>query len=348
MDEQRLNQFVGQMLGDLGGAFGIALVRMGTTLGLYDLIDSEGPITSDALAAKAGVTERYLREWLAYHAASGYVTYEPGSETYRFSPEQRAVFADRSSPVFLLPAFDAAAGYVMNEDALARAYRSGEGIAWSETTGCIFCAVAGFFRPTYEANLLSSWLPALDGVVARLERGARVADVGCGHGHSTILMAEAFPNSEFVGFDFHEPSIEEARAHATRHGVANARFEVATAKGFPGRYDLVTFFDSLHDMGDPRGAAAHVRQALSPGGTFMVVEPQAADRLEDNLNPVGRLYYAGSAQLCVPTSMAQETRAALGAQAGEKRLAEVITAGGFSSVRRATETPFSMVLEARP
>jgi SAM-dependent methyltransferase len=250
----------------------------------------------------------------------------------------------------MLGGFDVMAALLDAQPRVQEAFKTGDGVAWSEHTGCMFCAVARFFRPGYHNNLVAHWLPALDGMMAKLERGASVADVGCGHGWSTVLMAKAFPNSTFVGYDFHPNSIEQARAHAQEHSVvANTRFEVAKAKEFPGsNYDLVTFFDCLHDMGDPTGAAAHVRQSLKPDGTWMIIEPMAGDRLEQNMNPIGRLYYAGSTMICVPTSLSQEVGAALGAQAGEAKLREVITGGGFRRVRRATETPFNMILEAKP
>jgi len=257
------------------------------------------------------------------------------------------VFADPDSPVYLIGAFDNAVSGIENQPKVQAAFRSGAGVAWGDQASCMFCAVAKFFRPGYEANIVANWLPALDGVVERLRAGGRIADVGCGHGFSTLIMARAFPEAEVVGYDFHAPSIEEANAHAAAHALPNLRFETATAKDFPGTdLDLVTCFDCLHDMGDPAGAAAHIRRSLKPDGKWMIVEPMAGDRLEDNLNPVGRLYYAASTMICVPTALAQEGGAALGAQAGEARLSEVIRAGGFATVRRAAETPFNMVLEA--
>jgi SAM-dependent methyltransferase len=349
VDEGKLNQFVGQMLGDLGGAASIGMVRIGDALGLYRTLHAKGGMTCAELAEEAGVNQRYLREWLSHQAASGYLDYEPASGVFTLTPEQAMVFAIEDSPVYMLGGFDLVASLIDAQPKVQEAFKTGGGVGWDDHTGCMFCAVARFFRPGYYNNLVANWLPALDGVVEKLQRGATVADVGCGHGWSTVLMAKAFPNSSFVGYDFHPSSIENARRHAQDHDVlANTRFEVATAKQFPGTgYDLGTFFDCLHDMGDPAGAAAHVRQSLKPDGTWMIVEPMAGDRLEDNFNPVGRLCYAGSTLVCVPTSLSQEVGAALGAQAGEAKLREVVTAGGFRGIRRATETPFNMVLEAR-
>ncbi len=350
MNEQVLNDFLGQVLNDLGGAFSIGLVRIGSALGLYKTLQKQGPMTSFELAEATGLAERYVREWLSHHAASNYLTYDPLSRRFTLPPEQAAVLADEDSPVYLADAFECAAAYVENQPKVQTAFMTGNGVGWGNQSGCLFCAVARFFRPGYYANILQNWLPALDGVIDKLERGARVADVGCGHGYSTVMMAEAFPNSEFVGFDFHTASIEEANHHAQNHRIAdNVRFEVRSAKDYPGRdYDLVTFFDCLHDMGDPVGASRHVRESLASNGTWMIVEPFAHDQLEDNLNPVGRLYYAASTLVCVPTSLDQEIGAALGAQAGEGRLREVVTSGGFRHFRRATQTPFNLILEARP
>lgn len=349
MDEQKLNEFIGQLLNDLGGAFGIAPVRIGKRLGLYQAMWECGPLTSSELAEVTHLSERYVREWLSHQAASNYVSYEPETQRFTLPPEQAAVFADEESPVYMVDAFDAAAAYLDNQAKVEAAFKTGNGVGWGKQAGCLFCAVARFFRPGYKANLINHWLPALDGVVEKLKRGAKVADVGCGHGYTTVMMAEAFPNSEFIGFDFHPASIEEARKHAEEHGVSkNVRFEVGPAKAYPGRdYDLVTFFDCLHDMGDPAGAAVHVRCSLKSGGTWMIVEPFAHDKLEDNLNPVGRLYYAASTMVCVPSSLDQEVGAALGAQAGQERLRDVVTSGGFNTLRRATETPFNLILEAR-
>ena len=349
IDEGRLNEFIGKMLTDLGGATSVAMVRMGDRLGLYKALHAAGPSTCGELAAKAGVNDRYLREWLSHQAASGYLDYDPVTGRFSLPPEQAMVFAVEESPVYLMGGFDLAAAMIENQPKVQAAFREGGGVAWGDHAACMFCAVARFFRPGYHNNLVSQWLPALDGVVDKLKQGAKVADVGCGHGWSTVLMAQAFPRSRFVGFDFHPGSIDDARAHAREHGVAGTtRFEVAKAKEIAeGDFDLVTCFDCLHDMGDPAGAAAHIRALLKPDGSWMIVEPMAADRLEGNLNPVGRLYYAGSTMVCVPTSLSQEVGMALGAQAGEARLRELLTGAGFGSVRRATETPFNMILEAR-
>jgi len=350
VDEAKLNQFIGQILGDLGGAASIALVQIGDRMGLYRALHHKGPMTVTELAAETGVDQRYLREWASHQAASNYLSYDPAGGKFSLPEEQAMVFAIEDSPVYMQGAFELMAALLDNKPKVEAVFKTGAGVAWGDQAGCMFCAVARFFRPGYHNNLVSAWLPALDGVVGKLEQGATVADVGCGHGWSTVLMAKAFPRSTFVGYDFHPSSIEAASAHAAEHGVAgNCRFEVGTAKDYAGRdFDLVTFFDCLHDMGDPAGAAQHVHQSLKPDGSWMIVEPMAGDRLEDNLNPVGRLYYAGSTMICVPTSLSQEVGAALGAQAGEAKLREVITAGGFKSVRRATETPFNMILEARP
>jgi SAM-dependent methyltransferase len=349
VDENKLNQFINQMLADLGGASSVALVRMGDALGLYQILHAKGPMTCDQLAKTASVHERYLREWLSHQAASNYLAYDPTTGVFSLPPEQAMVFAIEDSPVYMMGGFDLMAAMLDNQPKVQAAFKTGGGVAWGDQAGCMFCAVARFFRPSYHNNLVSQWLPALEGVVAKLERGARVADVGCGHGWSTVMMAKAFPKSQFIGYDFHAGSIEDARAHAAAHDVSgNAKFEVAKAKEIPGReFDLVTCFDCLHDMGDPAGAAALIRKMLKSDGTWMVVEPMAADRLEDNFNPVGRLSYGASTLICVPTSLSQEVGAALGAQAGEAKLREVIGGAGFGSVRRAAETPFNMILEAR-
>ena len=350
VNEAKLNAFIGQMLGDLGGALSVPLVRIGDRLGLYKALHTRGPMTSTELATSAGVAERYAREWLAHQAASGYLAYEAATGKFTLPPEQAMVFAEPDSPVYLQGGFDLAATMMENQALVEPAFRSGAGVGWGAQSQCLFCAAGRFFRPGYHNSLVTAWLPALDGVGAKLSRGATVADVGCGHGFSTVIMAKAFPRSTFVGYDFHPDSIEQARVHAAQHGVtANTRFEVAMASDFPGTdLDLVTFFDCLHDMGDPVGAGRHVHQALKPDGSWMIVEPAAGDRLEDNLNPVSRLYYAASTMICVPTSLDQPVSAALGAQAGEARLREVMEEAGFTRFRRAAETPFNLILEARP
>ena len=350
INEAKLNDFIGKILGDLGGAFSIPMVRMGDRLGLYKTLNESGPLTSHELAAKAGVAERYAREWLSHQAASGYLEYDAAAKTFTLPAEQAMVFANSDSPVYLQGAFDLAADLLANQALVEPAFRTGAGVGWGNQSQCMFCSVGRFFRPGYHNNLVQSWLPALDGVVSKLERGAKVADIGCGHGFSTIIMAKAFPNSTFVGYDFHPDSVAQAKIHAERDGVAaNTRFEVALAADYPAKdLDLVTFFDCLHDMGDPIGAARHVRQSLKPTGSWMIVEPAASDRLEDNLNPVSRMFYAGSTLICIPTSLDQPVGAALGAQAGLEKLTETISKGGFERVRKATETPFNMILEARP
>jgi SAM-dependent methyltransferase len=313
------------------------------------MLHEKGSMTCDELAAAANVHQRYLREWLAQQTASNYLSYDSVTEKFTLPPEQAMMFAIEDSPVAMMGAFDGVVAWAEAQPRVQDAFRNGGGINWGDHGPCLFCAVARFFRPGYLNNLIQNWLPALDGVVVKLRDGARVADVGCGHGWSTVFMAKAFPQSRFIGYDFHIGSVEAAEAHAREHHVSNVEFHVGAAKDYPGSgFDLVTFFDCLHDMGDPAGAAAHVKQSLKSDGTWMVVEPMAGDRMEDNMNPIGRIYYAASTLICVPTSLAQEVGAALGAQAGEAKLREVISAGGFSNIRRATATPFNMVLEARP
>ena len=349
MNEAKLHEMVGKMVGDLGAVVNGALVITGDKLGLYRALANDGPFTSEELAGQTGTNERYVREWLAAQAASGYVEYDATTERFYMTPEQVMVFASEESPFLMTGGFYSAAAVYKDEPRLTGAFRTGEGMAWGEHDGCLFCGVAKFFRPGYQAHLVAEWLPALEGVTEKLEAGAAVVDVGCGHGLSTMIMAEAYPNSTFVGFDYHEESIRCARETAKKAGIPNVRFEVATAKNYPGvNYDLVTFFDCLHDMGDPVGAASHVRSTLKPDGTWMMVEPFAHDRLEDNLNPVGRVYYGFSTAVCTPTALSQEVKTVLGAQAGEGRIRKVAVTGGFRSFRRATETPFNMILEARP
>ncbi|GAA0730234.1 class I SAM-dependent methyltransferase [Sphingomonas japonica] len=351
VDMDRLHQMVGKMLGDLGGAYSVPTARIGFRLGLFDALHAAGPATAAELAERAdGLAERYVREWALAQAANGYVDYDPATERFSLNPEQAMIFAIPDSPVYLCGAFDLAAAMIEGEAKVEEGFRSGAGVAWGQSASCLFCAVGAFFRPGYVNNLVQQWLPALDGADARLKAGARVADVGCGVGFSTLLMAEAYPQSRFVGFDFHEPSIAQANSHAQAHGLIDrVRFEAVAAKEIAERdFDLVTVFDCLHDMGDPQGCAKHVGQMLNDDGLWMIVEPIAGAGPAENIaSPVGRLYYNASTMICVPTSLAQEVGAALGAQAGEAAITAILREAGFSRVRRATEGPFNMVLEAR-
>lgn len=348
IDEGRLQALLGTMVGELGAAASGALILVGDRLGLYKALAAHGPMDSAQLAMRTGTAERYVREWLANQAASGFVDYDAQTQCFSMGAEQVAVFADEDSPALMTGGYYSVASVYRGVDRLIERFRDGAGIHWDDHDGCLFCGIAKFFRPSYRGALVHDWLPALDGVVDRLERGASVADVGCGYGSSTIIMAQAFPRSRFVGYDFHAHSIAHARDEAERAGVDNVRFEVASAKDYPAEgYDLITFFDCLHDMGDPVGAARHVRESLATDGTWMLVEPMAGDDLGANLNPVGRAYYAFSTSVCTPTSLSQEVGAALGAQAGERRLREVLAAGGLTQVRRAASTPFNLILEVR-
>jgi SAM-dependent methyltransferase len=350
IDEAKLNTFLGQAVQDMGAAMHAALVIVGDKLGLYKAMAGSGPITPAQLATKTNTDERYVREWLNANAAGGYVTYDAATQSYTLPAEQAFALAVDDSPAFLPGAFQVISSMMKDEPKITDAFRTGNGVGWHEHDASLFQGTERFFRPNYAAHLISEWIPALPGVEAKMRAGARVADVGCGHGSSVILMAKAFPQSTFFGFDYHPQSIEWARRAAAQAGVGDRiTFEVALAKEFPGHgYDLVAFFDCLHDMGDPVGAAKHVRQALTSNGSWMIVEPFANDRVEDNLNPVGRVYYSASTMICTPASRSQEVGLALGAQAGEERLREVALAGGFSQFRRATETPFNLVLEAKP
>jgi 2-polyprenyl-3-methyl-5-hydroxy-6-metoxy-1,4-benzoquinol methylase len=349
IDEAKLNAFMGRFVNDLGAVMHAATVVVGDQLGLYKKL-AEKPAKVEDLARRTETDARYLREWLSAQAASGYVQYDPASETFSLTDEQAFALAQEGSPAFIPGAFQIAVAQFKAISKMAAAMRTGLGVGWHEHDPSLFHGTERFFRPGYAANLVSQWIPALDGVQARLESGARVADVGCGHGASTIIMAQAFPASSFVGFDYHAPSIEVARASAAKAGVVDrVHFEVATARTYPGNdYDLVAVFDCLHDMGDPVGAATHVRQSLKPEGTWMIVEPFANDRLEDNPNPVGRIFYSVSTFICTPTSRAQEVGACLGAQAGQARIGRAVTDGGFTRFRRATQTPFNLIYEARP
>jgi len=345
----KLNAFIGQFVTDLGAAVHTGMVVIGERLGLYKALAGE-PMTPAQLAARTKTDERYLREWLASQAAGGYVTYDDKTGKFGLNEEQVFTLAKEDSPAYLPGAFELALGSLAAVPRIADSFRTGSGMGWHEHADGVFHGCEKFFRPGYAANLVSAWIPALSDVKEKLEAGAKVADVGCGLGASTILMAQAFPKSKFFGFDYHDKSIETARESARRAGVADrVTFEVSKAKEFPGKgYDFVAVFDCLHDMGDPIGAAAHVRQSLAKDGTWMIVEPFANDQLKDNLNPVGRVYYSFSTLLCTPCSRSQEVGLCLGAQAGEARIREVVNSAGFNRFRRATETPFNIVYEARP
>ncbi len=349
IDMNKLNTFIGQFVTDLGAAVHTGMVVIGERLGLYKALAS-GPMTSSQLAAKTRTDERYLREWLASQAAGGYITYNDKTNQFSLDEEQAFTLANEDSPAYLPGAFELAWGSLAAVPRIAESFRTGGGMGWHEHVDGVFHGCEKFFRPGYAANLVSSWIPALSLVKEKLEAGARVADVGCGKGASTLLMAKAFPKSRFFGYDYHDKSIEAARESARRQGLADrVTFEVSTAKALPGKdYDFVAVFDCLHDMGDPVGAATHIRESLAKDGTWMIVEPFANDQLKDNLNPVGRVYYSFSTLLCTPCSRSQEVGLCLGAQAGETRIREVVTAAGFSRFRRATETPFNIVYEARP
>jgi 2-polyprenyl-3-methyl-5-hydroxy-6-metoxy-1,4-benzoquinol methylase len=350
IDQGRLEAFMGQALSDMGAAISVPLFMIGEKLGLYKAMAGAGPLTSQEVAERSGAAERYVREWLRNQAAGGYISYDADSDRYTLPDEHALALADEDSPFYILGVYDSIASLFADEDKIREAFRSGEGMGWHEHDHRLFRGTERFFRPGYRAHLVGEWIPALEGVQEKLENGAKVADVGCGHGASTIIMAEAFPNSEFVGFDYHAPSIERAQQAAKQAGVDDRiTFATSAAKEYPGDgYDLVCVFDCLHDMGDPVGAARHVRETLHDDGSWMIVEPFANDRVEQNLNPVGRVFYGASTVICTPASLAQEVGLALGAQAGEAKLTEVLNQGGFTRVRRATETPFNLVLEARP
>jgi len=349
LDMNKLNAFIGQFVNDLGASVHAGMVVIGEKLGLYKALAAR-PMGSSELALKTQTDERYLREWLASQAAGGYITYDEKTGKFSLSTEQAFTLANEDSPAYLPGAFELALGSLAAVPRITESFRSGKGMGWHEHQEGVFHGCEKFFRPGYAANLVSTWIPALQDVKAKLEAGARVADVGCGKGASTLLLAKAFPKARFFGFDYHDKSIEAAREYARRDGIADrVTFEVAKAKEFPGSdYDFVAVFDCLHDMGDPIGAATHVRKSLAKDGTWMIVEPFANDQLKDNLNPVGRVYYSFSTLLCTPCSRSQEVGMCLGAQAGETRIRDVVTAAGFSRFRRATETAFNIVYEARP
>ncbi|WP_186419507.1 class I SAM-dependent methyltransferase [Bosea sp. CS1GBMeth4] len=348
-DPQKLDALVGRLVGDVGACVTGALIVLGDQLGLYRAMADGEPVTAAELAGRTGLKERYVREWLSAQAAADYVEYDEASDSFSLSPEQAMTFAEEGSPAFFAGAFEVVQSMWVDEPKVEQAFRTGAGLGWHEHSTCLFRGTERFFRPGYNTNLVSSWIPALDGVAAKLEAGASVADVGCGHGASTILMAQAYPRSRFHAFDYHGPSIEKARDAAEKAGVGDRIvFEQASAKDFPAAgYDLVAMFDCLHDMGDPVGAGRHVRETLAEDGTWMIVEPFAHDDLKQNLNPVGRIYYGASTMICTPASLSQEVGLGLGAQAGEMRLRKVALDAGFTRFRRATETPFNLVFEVR-
>ncbi len=345
----KLNSFMAKMVGDVGAALNASLLLVGDKLGLYKALASKGPMNSSELAQATGTSERYIREWLSAQAASGYIEYDANSEKFSMQPEQALALADEDSPYFMGAVGSLVSASFIDEPKITDAFKTGKGVGWNRRSECLFCGTARFFRTGYKHHLVQEWLPALDGVVEKLKRGAKVADIGCGHGVSTRLLAQAFPNSRFFGFDYHEGSIETARQVTKQAGLGErVTFDVHSAKSYPaGGYDLVCFFDCLHDMGDPVGAMRHVRESMAEDGTCMLVEPFANDRLQDNLNPVGRVFYAASTMICTPASLDQEVGLALGAQAGEARLREVARQGGLTRFRRATETAFNLILEAR-
>jgi SAM-dependent methyltransferase len=349
LNEDKLQAFLERAFTDLAACYGGVMVSLGDKLGLYRALAGAGPLTSAELAERAGCAERYVREWLGSQVAAAYVDYDPATETYELPAEHAAVLADPDSPTLITPAYNVPASMWMDEEQAVRAFRTGEGVPWGAHDERLFCGVAAFYHNAYSASLVPQWLPALDGVVQHLERGARVADIGCGHGHSTVLMAEAFPNSTFLGIDTHEASIEAAVENAAAAGVAErVSFSVGTAVDLPEQgFDLICYFDALHDMGDPVGAARQARSALAEGGTVMLVEPYAADRVEDNQGPISRLYYSASTTLCCAHALADGGHHVLGAQAGEARLGDVFGEAGFTHWRVADQTPFNLVLEAR-
>ena len=349
LDMDKLNEFIGKFVTDLGATVHTGMVVIGERLGLYKTL-AEGPMSAAELASKTQTDERYLREWLASQAAGGYITYDESTDRFSLNAEQAFALAKEDSPAYLPGAFELALGTLAAVPRIADSFRSGAGMGWHEHDDGVFHGCEKFFRPGYAANLVTNWIPALHDVKEKLEAGARVADVGCGKGASTLLMAKAYPKSQFFGFDYHDKSIEAARESAKKEGLSDrATFDVSKAKEYQGKdYDFVAVFDCLHDMGDPVGAATHVRQSLAKDGTWMIVEPFANDQLKDNLNPVGRMYYSFSTLLCTPCSRSQEVGLCLGAQAGEPRIRDVVTKAGFTRFRRATETPFNIIYEARP
>lgn len=346
IDEADLNELIGKVIGDVAGAMSLYMAYLGDQAGVFEAMDGAGPLTVDQLAEKTELNSKYLHEWLGSVSAAGYVTYDPAGETFSITPEQALVFAREGQPACMQGFFQLIVSQFSGHEKATETFKTGAGRPWGDHPACLFCGTDRFFRPGYQANLIENWIPALDGVEAKLKAGAKVADIGCGHGSSTVLMAQAYPNSTIHGIDLHPPSIEAAKAKAAEAGVTNVEFRVGKAQDFAGEgYDFACIFDALHDMGDPVGAARHIRETLAPGGTFMLVEPMAGDTMAENMHPLGQIFYAASCTICTPNSLSQEVGLGLGAQAGEKRLAEVCREAGFSKVRRAAETPTNMVLE---
>jgi len=345
-DEARLNELIGKVIGDVAGSQSLFMAYLGDQAGVFAAMDGAGRLTCDQLAAKTGLNAKYLHEWLGSVAAAGYVTFHPEDESFSLTPEQALIFTREGQPACMQGFVQAIVSQFEMHEKATETFKSGEGRPWGDHSQCLFCGTDRFFRPGYQANLIDNWIPSLNGVEEKLKAGAKVADIGCGHGSSTVLMAQAYPNSTIVGIDFHAPSIEEAKKKAADAGVTNVEFQVAKAQDFAGDgFDFACIFDALHDMGDPVGAARHIRETLAPGGTFMLVEPMAGDSMADNMHPLGQIFYAFSCTVCTPNSLSQEVGLGIGAQAGQKRLTEVCQEAGFANVRRAAETPTNMVLE---
>jgi 2-polyprenyl-3-methyl-5-hydroxy-6-metoxy-1,4-benzoquinol methylase len=349
INQQKLEDLFGRLFGDISAGYGGVMVSLGDKLGLYKAMAGAGPLSSQELAKRSGCAERYVREWLNSQVAGGYVDYHPGSATYELTPEQAAILADDASPVFLAHGWKVVSSMWADEAKSLEAFRTGKGVSWGEHNEQLFCGIAAIYRNGYSANLVQQWLPALTGVVGKLAKGAAVADVGCGHGHSTVLMAQAYTESRFWGFDAHEESIAVARQVAARAGVADrVTFEVAKADGYEQRgYDLICFFDCLHDMGRPVDAVRHAAEALAEDGTVMLVEPFARNRVEENINPIGRLYYSASSTMCCAHAIYEKGTHVLGAQAGPRKLEAVLKSAGLSTLRTVAETPFNLILEAK-
>ncbi len=348
IDQNKVEELAGKVIGDVAGAMGLLMAYIGDQAGVYAAMDEAGQLSPDELAERTGLNARYLREWLSANAIAGYVDYDSASDKFNLTPEQATVFSREGQPDCLQGFFQAVVSQFETHEQAVATFKSGKGRPWSEQSPCCFCATDRFFRPGYAANLIENWIPSLDGVDEKLKAGGKIADIACGHGSSTVLMAQTYPNTKVVGIDFHPPSIDVARKKADEAGVSNVEFVVATAQDFPGSdFDFACIFDALHDMGDPVGAARHIKQALKSDGTFMLVEPLAGDSLTENMNPIGQIFYSFSTTVCLPASLSQDVGYGLGAQAGEKKLTKVLAEGGFSHVRRATETPTNMVLEIR-